>query len=87
MYLVISEEAVSTALPREKEKVQWPIYYVSKRFLDVETRYLELEKLALTLVISSRKLRSYFRAHLIEVLTNYPLRQVLQKPEASGNST
>ena len=32
----------------------------------------------------SRKLRLNFDAHSIEVLTNYPLCQVLQKPEASG---
>ena len=47
-------------------------------------RYPELEKLVLALVEASRKLRSYFHAHLIEVLTNYPLHQVLQKLEASG---
>ena len=57
---------------------------MSKRLLYVETRYLELEKLALALMVVSRKLRPYFHAHLIEVLTNYPLCQVLQKPEALG---
>ena len=56
---------------------------MSKRLLDAETRYLKLEKLTLALIIASRKLRSYFYAHIIEILTNYPLRQVLQKPEAS----
>ena len=35
-------------------------------------------------MIVSRKLKSYFHTHSIEVLTNYPLCQVLQKPEASG---
>ena len=84
MYLVVSEEAVNAALVREKEKIPWPIYYVSKRLLDKETRYAELEKLALTLVVSFRKLRPYFHAYSIVVLTNYPSRQVLQKPEASG---
>ena len=34
-------------------------------------------------MVESRKLRPYFHAHLIKVLTNYPLRQVLQKSEAS----
>ena len=58
-----------------KNEVQWLVYYVSKRLLDPETRYSELEKLALTLVIVSRKLRPYFYAHTIEVLTNYPLLQ------------
>ena len=57
---------------------------MSKRLLDAETRYPELEKLALALVVASRKLRSYFHTHPIEVLTNYLLCQVLQKLEASG---
>ncbi|CAL9010263.1 unnamed protein product [Prunus brigantina] len=30
------------------------------------------------------RLRPYFQAHTIYVLTNHPLRQVLQKPETSG---
>ena len=84
LYLTVFEEVVSTALVREEEKVQWPIYYVSKRLLDADTRYPELEKLALALMVASRKLRPYFHAHPIEVLTNYTLRQVLQKLEASG---
>ena len=41
-----------------------------------------MEKLALALIITSRKLRLYFHSHVIRVLTNYPLRQVLQKPNA-----
>ena len=77
MYLAVSREAISAILVREEEKVQWPVYYVSKRLLDAGTRYPKLEKLALALVIVSRKLRSYFHSHSIEVLTNYSLRQVL----------
>ena len=57
---------------------------MSKRLLDAETRYPELEKLALALMVATKKLRSYFHAHPIKVLTNYPLRQVLQKSKASG---
>ncbi|KAL2542210.1 rve domain-containing [Abeliophyllum distichum] len=34
--------------------------------------------------MSARKLRPYFLQHPIEVLSNYPLRQVLQKPDTSG---
>ena len=84
LYVAISKEVVSGVLIRKEGKVQWPVYYVSKRLLDLETRYPELEKLALALVVASRKLRPYFHVHLIEVLTNYPLRHVLQKPEASS---
>ena len=60
------------------------MYYVSKRLLDVETKYAKLEKIDLAHVIASRKLRPYFYAHSIEVLTNFLLSQVLQKPEALG---
>ena len=73
LYLTVSKEIVSPALVREEEKVQWPVYYVSKRLLDTETRYPELEKLTLALVIASKKLRPYFHAHSIEVLKNYPI--------------
>ena len=69
---------------KEEEKIQWLVYYLSKKLLDAETRYPDLENLALALMVTSRKLRSYFNAHPIDVLTNYPLRQVLQKLEASG---
>ncbi|VVA39287.1 PREDICTED: rve domain-containing, partial [Prunus dulcis] len=41
-------------------------------------------QLTLALVVSARRLRPYFQAHGIKVLTNQPLRQVLQKPEISG---
>ena len=84
LYLSVFEEVVSAALVREEGKVQWPVYYVRKSLLDVETRYPELEKIALALMVATRKQRPYFHSHLIEVLTNYPLCQVLQKPEASG---
>ncbi|XP_060967074.1 uncharacterized protein LOC133035241 [Cannabis sativa] len=84
VYLAVSEYAISSVLIREDQGQQYPVYYVSKRLLDAETRYPQMEKLAFALVISSRKLRPYFQAHSIEVLTNYPLRQVLAKPEASG---
>ena len=41
-------------------------------------------KLALALVSASKKLRPYFQCHPIVVVTNYPLRNVLHKPDLSG---
>ena len=43
-----------------------------------------MEKLILALVTVARKLRPYFQAHTIEVPTEYPMKQVLYKPETSG---
>ena len=61
-----------------------PVYYVSKRHLNAELRYPELEQLALVLIISTKKLRHYFLAHTVVVFTNHLMKQVLHRSEASG---
>ena len=43
-----------------------------------------MEKLILALVTTTRKLRPYFQAHTIKIPTEYPMKQVLHKPETSG---
>ena len=43
-----------------------------------------MEKLILALVTTARKLRPYFQSHTIEIPTEYPMKQVLHKPETSG---
>lgn len=55
--------------------------------LDAETRYTQLEKLTLALVIVAHKLRSYFQCHLIIMLTMYPLKSILHKFEFSDQLT
>ena len=42
-----------------------------------------MEKLILALVTTSRKLRPYFQAHIVEVPIEYPMKQILHKPESS----
>ena len=55
MYLSVSKHAVNAVLLRD-QGVQQPIYYISKTLVNVETRYLPLEKLVLALVHAIRKL-------------------------------
>ena len=76
MYLLVSDHAVSIVLLRD-QGVQHPVYYISKTLVDVETRYLPLEKLVLTLVHATRKLPHYFQAHTIYILIGYPLQSLL----------
>lgn len=52
--------------------------------MDAETKYTTMEKWALALVMAVRKLRPYFQAHQIVVMTDQPIRQTLLKPKASG---
>lgn len=82
LYLAVSDTTVSSVLIRSNEGWQNPMYYTSKSMTDAEMRYPSIEKLAL--VTSTRRLRPYFQAHKIVVLTNFPLRQVFQKPETLG---
>ena len=84
MYLGVSEAATSAVLLRKDDTIDKPIYYVSRVLRGAEPRYSRTEKMALALVMASRKLRPYFQAHTIKVLTDQPLRQILQKPDYSG---
>ncbi|XP_074297360.1 uncharacterized protein LOC141628072 [Silene latifolia] len=65
--------------PQDQEKTA----FMSER----ETRYTSFEKLALALVNASYKLRPYFESHTIHVITNYPLKIIMRKPELSGRMT
>ncbi|GJZ63425.1 reverse transcriptase domain-containing protein [Tanacetum coccineum] len=49
-----------------------------------ELKYPKLEKLILALVYAARKLRRYFQAHPIQVLSDKPIKQILAKLEKSG---
>ncbi|XP_074343054.1 uncharacterized protein LOC141680848 [Apium graveolens] len=84
LYLAVSEYSVSTVLVKEEASHQWPVWYVSKRLLEEETRYTSMEKLVYTLIIAAQKLSPCFQSHRIEVRTAYPLRHILHKPESSG---
>ena len=84
LYLVVSSTAVSAALIREEEKVQKPVYYASWVLRGAEERYPPMEKLAFALVTAARKLKPYFQAHTVVVMTDRPLRRVMSNPDAAG---
>ena len=85
IYLAISDCAVSAVLFRYvKDKEQRLVYYVSKTMVDAETRYSKIEQIALALISVAWKLRPYFQAHQVTVLTNQPLKSILHKPDLLG---
>ncbi|KAL0416349.1 UNVERIFIED_CONTAM: hypothetical protein Slati_3466800 [Sesamum latifolium] len=84
LYLSTTPQVVSLVLIREEEGRQFPIYYVSKVLNGAEGRYTPIEKMALALVITARRLRPYFLSHPIGVKTNTQLKQTLGKPDTSG---
>ncbi|XP_076888867.1 uncharacterized protein LOC143539434 [Bidens hawaiensis] len=81
----------------ERKGAEIPIYFISRtlkgpeeRYSPIEKlkgpeeRYSPIEKLVLSLVYTARKLRQYFQAHEVQVLTDKPLQRILTKPEISG---
>ncbi|XP_025607652.1 uncharacterized protein [Arachis hypogaea] len=81
LYLTITGEALAGVLVREEGRAQQPVYFMSRALQGAELRYNKLEKLALALLTSSRRLKQYFQSHRIVVRTDQGIRQVLQKPE------
>ena len=81
LYLVVTENAVNAVLVREEDRAKKLVYYISKRLLGAKSRYPLIEKMAFCLILAYRKLRPYFQSHSINVMTDQPLRQVLQNPK------
>ena len=84
MYLAVTSHAVSSTLIREEGRVQKPVYYTNQALRGAEGRYPQIEKLAFALITASRKLRHYFQAHVINVMTDHPLKKAMDKLEAVG---
>ena len=51
---------ISATLIRKDERVQKPVYFVSKALHVAEEKYPQIETLVITLIMASRKLRPYF---------------------------
>ena len=84
LYLSVADEAISSALVQEEGKHQLPIYFISRMLHDTEKNYQMIENMALALFNSARRLKPYFPSHQVVVKTNYPIKQVLRKPELVG---
>jgi ribonuclease HI len=52
---------------------------------EAKTRYLEMHKLLYAVLVVSRKLRQYFQAHRVVVVTSFPLRAILHNSNATSN--
>ena len=80
-YIAIAPHAVSLVLIQVDNGVQRPVYYVTKSLHEVKIRYLPLEKAILAVVHGTRKLPHYFQAHTVVVLTQLPLKAILQNAD------
>jgi hypothetical protein len=79
------QEPEGSGLATGVRTVQRSVYYVSEVLHEAKARYLEMHKLLYDVLIAYRKLRHYFQAHRVMVVTSFPLRAILHNSNATGN--
>ncbi|GJX47095.1 reverse transcriptase domain-containing protein [Tanacetum coccineum] len=84
IYLAAAKEAISAVLMTDREGKQIPVYFVSRALRGPEVNYTPMEKLVLALLSASKRLKRYFQAHTIVVITDQPIKQLLSSSEMSG---
>ncbi|GJW00078.1 reverse transcriptase domain-containing protein [Tanacetum coccineum] len=84
IYLAAAKEAISAVLMTDREGRQIPVYFVSRTLRGPEVNYTPMEKLVLALLSASKRLKRYFQAHTVVVITNQPIKQLLSSSEISG---
>ncbi|GJX34862.1 reverse transcriptase domain-containing protein [Tanacetum coccineum] len=70
MYLCAAREAISLVLLTERDSQQMAIYFVSHALQALKINYSPMEKLIMALVHAARRLRRYFQAHSVVVITD-----------------
>nr|GEY92026.1 reverse transcriptase domain-containing protein [Tanacetum cinerariifolium] len=89
MYLSATHGAISAVLMTEWGTAQTTIYFISRALQGSELNYSPMEKLVLSLVFTAKRLRRYFQAHPIMVITDQPIKQAMSQflNEMPGNAS
>lgn len=90
LYVAATTQVVSAVIVVERTEeghalpVQRPVYFISEVLSETKTRYPQIQKLVYAVVLARRKLRHYFEAHPVTVVSSFPLGEIIQNREVSG---
>jgi hypothetical protein len=90
LYVAATTQVVSAVIVVERTEeghtlpVQLPVYYVSEVLSETKAHYPQIQKLLYAVVLVRRKIRHYFKAHPVTVVSSFPLGEIIRNPDAAG---
>ena len=86
LYLAVNSYAIGALIAQEDGGgVEQLMYYISHALKDAETRYPRAERACLAIVYASQRLRHYFLAYKVWLMTkSHTIKALLQQPILSG---
>jgi hypothetical protein len=89
LYVAATTQVVSVVIVMERTEeghalpVQRLVYYISEVLSETKARH-PLQKLLYVVVLARHKLRHYFEAHPVMVVSSFPLGEIIRNPDAAG---
>ena len=82
LYLATNNEAIGALIAHDnQEEIEQPVYYVSTKLKDAETRYPKVERACLALIYAAQRLRHYLLAYTVQLLTkSHLIHSLLRRP-------
>jgi len=85
VYLSVGDTSIASVLVQKHDGQERVVFYLSRRMLDAETRYLEIEKLCLCLYFTCTKLRHLLlSAETIVICKSDVIKYMLSAPVLKG---
>ena len=85
MYLSVGDTSIASVLIQKHDDQERVVFYLSRRMLDAETKYPEIEKLCLCLFFTCRKLRHILlSAETIVICKSDVIKHMLSAPILKG---
>ena len=85
-YLATNQYAIGALITQKGgDGIEQPVYYISRALKDTETRYSKVERACLGIMYASQRLRHYFLAYKVWLMTkSHAIKALLWQPILSG---
>ena len=87
LYIAAQDRSLGALLAQENEEgKERAIYYLSRCLTEIELKYSPIEKMCLALFFSINKMRHYFQAYTVHLISCADLiKYIMSKPVLSGH--